>query len=147
YNSYKNIDKYQITASIYMGIGDLWENAYKVINQSNAIIKEVSNLNDIDQGIKDQILGESYFIRALAYFDLNRSYGGVEGVYGSMGVPIALEPTNSKGNITYPERASIEETYKQVESDLKKAKDLLPEQDVPIRASKAAAEALLSRLY
>lgn len=147
FDAYLAIDTYQIAPTLAMGVGNLWNSVYRVINQANFIIQHTSELQDIDSDVKNQILGEAHFIRALAYFDLTRSFGGVEGVYGTLGIPIVLEPTISIDDISFPFRSSIAESYRQVESDLLEAQQLLGSSGTSIRVSKAAAEALLSRLY
>jgi hypothetical protein len=143
---YRAMDTYTTNVG-NLEVEDFWEQAYATINQANNIITKVSRLDNVARETKDQILGEAYFIRALAYFDLNRAFGGIEGVYGSMGVPIVLKPTDTITEDSYPSRPGINETYAQVESDLKQAIALLPGTSVPTRASEAAAKALLSRLY
>src|SRR5699024_4871284 len=113
-----------IAPTLVRGVGDLWVAVYRVINQANFIIEKAPEVEDIDPDTLDQILGEAYFIRGLAYFDLTRSFGGVEGVYGSLGVPIVLKPTLSSEDIDTPSRSSINESYRQVEDDLLQAKSL-----------------------
>lgn len=148
-NFNRELDTYSIAVTNATAEG-FWEQAYATINQANFIISKVSKLDNISTEAKEQILGETYFIRALAYFDLNRVFGGVKGVYGSMGVPIVLKPTAETGinKGSYPSRLPINEVYAQVESDLKNAIELLPAtSNNPTRASEAAAKALLARLY
>ncbi|HEX6983055.1 MAG TPA: RagB/SusD family nutrient uptake outer membrane protein [Balneolaceae bacterium] len=143
---YRAMDTYTTNVG-NLEVEDFWEQAYATINQANNIIAKVPPLDNVSQETKDQILGEAYFIRALAYFDLNRAFGGVEGVYGSMGVPLVLQPTNTITENSFPSRPSINKTYAQVESDLKQAIELLSGSSTPTRASEAAAKALLSRLF
>lgn len=147
FDEYLAMDMYKIAPTLVRGVGDLWVAVYRVINQANFIIEKAPEVEDIDPDTLDQILGEAYFIRGLAYFDLTRSFGGVEGVYGSLGVPIVLKPTLSSEDIDTPSRSSINESYRQVEDDLLQAESLLNSPNDPERVSKAAAQALLSRLY
>jgi hypothetical protein len=147
YNALIQADNFDLSPSSEIGIGDFWAQVYKVINGANEIITDLPALTNVDQENKDNILGQAYFLRALAYFDLNRSFGGVAGVYGTMGVPIVLKPVRSIKDITYPSRPSIDEVYERVESDLKNSVNLLSGGGEPTLASQAAAEALLSRLY
>lgn len=126
---------------------NLWIAAYSTINHANNIIKNVPDLEGTSQEVKDQILGEAYFIRALAYFDLTRTFGGVPGEAGSMGVPLVTEPSREISESSFPSRASIEESYAQVRSDLQEAESLLSGFSNPNFASEPAAKALLSRMH
>lgn len=143
---YREMDTY-VTSTGNLESRDLWSQIYTTINHANNIITEVPNLDNVAQNTKDQILGEAYFIRALSYFDLTRTFGGVPGLAGTMGVPIVTNPSRKIGESSYPERATIEASYNQVESDLKVAEKLLDGFVSPNRASAAAAQAMLSRLY
>ena len=108
------------------------------------IFAELDNITDES---KDAKLGAAYFIRALALFDLNRVYGGVPGVVGTMGMPVIREATGSIEEITYPERPALLDSYLAVEEDLLNAIELLPDTNDKTVASKGAARALISRLY
>ena len=55
-------------------------------------------------------LGEGYFLRAFAYFELVKQFGGV---------PLKLTPSTSVE--TYFTRASEEDVYKQIISDFQEA--------------------------
>src|SRR5690606_37196087 len=109
-------------------------------NSTNHLIAKVPLIEDrnLTQAERNQILGEAYFIRALAYFDLGRAWGGV---------PLVLNPTETKNDGTGIGRATLEATYAQVLSDLDQAEDLLAPLTVRTRASQEAAKALKARLY
>ena len=101
-------------------IATAWSAIYSTINRANHIIAKVPNVTDplLTQTLKNQLTGEAYFVRALAYFDLARTWGGVQ---------LALEPTNSATDKTGIKRSTLAETYAQVLSDLTAAEPLLPE--------------------
>lgn len=118
-----------------------YQQIYKAINSANSIIARVPEVEDpsLSQAEKDKILGEAYFIRALAYFDLARGWGGVQ---------IQLNPTSDLSVIKGIKRSTLEQTYDQVLEDLKKAEPLLPEDGITRnRAQKSAARALRARLH
>ncbi len=140
---YREMDTYVVSPD-NLEVRDLWAAMYEVVNQANNIIAGVDNVTDATPEFLNSALGQSYFARGLAFFDLARLYGGIPGVYGTMGIALPLEPSRSP--VLYS-RTSLDETYAQIESDLLRALDLLPEDGFPQRASRAAARALLARFY
>jgi hypothetical protein len=144
---YREMDTY-VTSAGNLEVRNLWEQMYSAVNHANNIIAEVPNIEDIPQTVKDQILGEAYFIRALAFFDLTRTFGGVEGVYGDQGIPIVTTPSRQIDESSFPSQASIADSYQQVRDDLEMAETLLATTgfSTPNRASDASVKALLSRL-
>jgi tetratricopeptide (TPR) repeat protein len=117
-----------------------WSGIYKTINIANHIIAKAPDIIDVNLTAqdKDRILGEAHFIRALAYFDLARAFGGV---------PLKLSPTldiNEDGNVS---RSSVAETYAQVLSDLQSAEGLLPAAVNRIRANQHTVRALRARYH
>lgn len=145
---YREMDTYLVTSG-NTEVGNMYYRGYRAINQANNIIAKVPALTDATTAQKNLYLGEAYFIRGLAYFDLNRLFGGVPGVVGSMGVPIVLAPSTKIDESSFPSRPTLQAGYDQVESDLLKALELLPETygDNRSQAVKGTARALLSRFY
>ena len=120
----------------------VWAGIYQTINGANEVIAKVPKVVDptFTAGQQNQLTGEGYFVRALAYFDLARAWGGV---------PITLTPTTTatqKNNIA---RSTLAQTYAQVLSDLNTADSLmsLPAAQNPVRANKETAWALKARYY
>lgn len=121
----------------------VYQSAYIDINRTNSVLKYVPNITkNILSARKSQILGEAYFLRALNYFNLVKSYGGV---------PLHIAPTENatEANIT---RSSPDQIYAQIESDLTAAESVLPTtfggQAIDrTRATKGAADALLAKVY
>jgi hypothetical protein len=147
---YRELDTYQLDAS-NLEITNFYTAAYRAVNQANNLIAELPNI-DIPQAKKDNLLGQSYFVRALAFFDLNRVFGGVPGVYGELSVVLPLTPSRALNDELFPSRPSLMQGYSQVESDLLAALNLLPEVQANntgtrARAVKGTARALLSRYY
>jgi hypothetical protein len=121
-------------------ISGAWNSIYVTINRANNVIYGVPLVTDatLTQALKDQYVGEAYFIRALAYFDAVRIWGGV---------PLITQPTlTSSDNLDIP-RSTTEQTYAQVLSDLKTAEPLLPETVNRFAATRKTVWALLSRYY
>ena len=123
-----------ITVSAYQGI-------YRTINSANSVIAYVPAVNDplLSAAEKNKIVGEAYFIRALAYFDLARGWGGVQ---------LQLKPTADLTVLKGIKRSTLDQTYDQVLADLIQAEQLLPEDaSTRNRAQKSAARALRARLH
>lgn len=118
-----------------------YQNIYRTINSANSVIAKVPEVNDplLSAAEKSKILGEAYFIRALAYFDLARGWGGVQ---------LQLKPTTDLSVLKGIKRSTLDQTYDQVLADLIQAEELLPEDaNTRNRAQKSAARALRSRLH
>lgn len=122
------------TVSAYQGL-------YKVINSANSVIALVPAVTDpaLSETEKNSILGEAYFLRALAYFDLARGWGGVQ---------IQLQPTTDLSVIKGIKRSTLQGTFDQVLEDLKSAEALLADDaNTRNRAQKSTVFALRARLH
>src|SRR5690606_20908211 len=127
-------------------LAQFWDSGYKAIAQASNII------NLFEEGTSPEIdnkLGECYYIRGLMYFYFVRAYGRpfYQSPETNLGVPIVNGTPDDVVNMNLPDRATVKETYEQVIADLKKAEQLLTEDNGPIYASASAAQALLSRVY
>ena len=97
-------------------ITGMWENIYDAINRANILIERIPQVEDLSQAQQDEIIGQAHALRALAYFDLVRGYGGV---------PIVLSPPTDLDDAALIERSPTSEVYDQVETDLATAEDLV----------------------
>ena len=123
-----------------------WDNSYKIIAQSSNI------LNMIAEGETKEIdnkLGECYFLRGMMYFYLCRAYGRpyYDNPDKNLGLPIVNGTPEDMFNLSFPDRSTVKETYRQAINDLRKAESMLTINNGPAYASKEAAQALLSRVY
>ncbi|HVW60637.1 MAG TPA: RagB/SusD family nutrient uptake outer membrane protein [Puia sp.] len=120
----------------------VWTGIYSTINLANHVIAKVPAVKDasLSQALSNQLTGEAYFIRALSYFDLVRTWGGV---------PIVLTPTLTSKDKDTVRRSSAAQVYAQVLSDLNTAEGLLsaPSTQNPVRANKETVQALKARYY
>lgn len=121
-------------------VNTVWSGIYVTINRANQVIDKIPALTDSSFAAADKnaLLGEAYFVRALAYFDLARTWGGVQ---------IVLKPTVTINDTKGIKRSSLADTYAQVLSDLKTAEPLLTETTNRYRATRKTVWALLSRYY
>ncbi|ALI97974.1 RagB/SusD family nutrient uptake outer membrane protein [Rufibacter tibetensis] len=122
-------------------IAETWAAIYRAIGRANVVIQEVGKLANLEAGEKNRILGEAYFLRALAYFDLVKVFGGV---------PIVTVPTLNVAGIQNQGRSTEAEVYTQIINDLKEAETKLQglaDSSNPYSASDMAASALLARVY
>lgn len=120
---------------------DLWRGPSPGILRCNFVLANVPNMQ-IDNDLKNRLLGEAYFLRAHYYFILVRLFGGV---------PMPTEPLDAESELKMP-RASVDEIYTLIISDLKEAIIRLPRRsaygskDIG-RATCEAAMAELARVH
>lgn len=96
-------------------IAPLFDNMYSGIESANTLIQNIPLYYDPENADYNTRLGEGYFMRGYFYLQLLVQFGGV---------PLKLTPSTSVE--TYFTRASEEEVFAQVVSDLQQAYDLLP---------------------
>ncbi len=125
-----------------------WAN-YAAINEANFIIQGIGGSNTTEAE-KASIKAEALFLRALLYFDMARvfCYEPTKVVGdANLGMILRTEPTDDVTKADFKSRSTIQETYQLIEKDLKEAIALFPATGNRLRANKAAANALLARVY
>lgn len=118
-----------------------WWVAYKIILGTNLVIENTKQGTDAKT---DQLIGENYFLRAMAQFDLLRLFATLP-VLGKEKPGIILKTSSSDSAIEA--RSTVSESYTQVINDLLKAEQLMTQSRGKEFASREAAWALLSRAY
>ncbi len=116
----------------------LWAAHYSGIYYSNVVLEKIPDM-DIDEDLKQRILGEAYFLRATYYFYLAFYYGDVP-LYSTVPDPNDL-------NVA---RTPVEKVWDQIISDYEKAGELLPVQhtgDDLGRALKGGAYGMLAKTH
>ncbi len=120
-----------------------WDINYKGIHRANQVIYNIDRVHistneyTAYQGIR-WILGQAKFLRALYYFNLVKTFGGV---------PIRPEDESVK-KLVIP-RSTVEECYAYIEKDLREAAMILPTVYPSAetgKATKGAAVALLMKV-
>ena len=111
--------------------------AYIAVNRANIILDKIPMAN-FDQSLKDQYLGEAYFLRAWNYFNLVRNFGLI---------PIHTSAVGTLDQTSAPMAKTLDEVYALILSDCRKASELLTIQQATGRADKVAAQALAAKVY
>jgi hypothetical protein len=121
-----------------------WQILFRGVNKANQAIGGISKMNEslFKTQNKNRLLGEALFLRAYYYHELVIAFGDV---------PLMTNtPTISDKKLT---RTPVAEVYAQIEKDLKDAASYLPAKSTLNRTNdagritKAAANAMLSRVY
>lgn len=115
----------------------IWDNYYGLVEPANILIQNIPQYYNQSSPTYNTRLGEAHFLRAYAYFELVKQFGGV---------PLKLVPSTSAE--TYFTRNSTEEIYTQVISDFGEAYRLLPDKGESIgRINKYAAAHFLAKAH
>lgn len=138
-NRYTNFNLYNYLVTDG-DVAGLWNASYTVILRANNII----NSPIADNANIQQIKGEAYAIRALAYFNLVRYFGSPYTLDPSkLGVPIV---TTYQADLK-PERAKIADVYTLINKDLTQAFTLMTKFTNSSQFSKYSAKALQAKVY
>ncbi len=120
--------------------GNAWRAFFNVVGQSNTMLKNIQQFAgpEVTPRIKNQALGESRFMRGMAYQYLVMNWGPV---------PIIEDNTQYlNGESVY--RNTEASVWRFITKDLRAAAELLPETPVqPGRVTRWSAEAGLARAY
>jgi len=118
----------------------MWRQFYTGISRANVAIDNIPAIQ-IDTVVKNRLVRESKFLRALFYFDLVRLWGDV---------PLVLhDPTSTALNSLKTNRSPAAAVYQQIISDLKDAESLPATYSGANigRATGGAAKTLLLKVY
>ncbi|SHN45536.1 RagB/SusD family nutrient uptake outer membrane protein [Chitinophaga sp. CF418] len=132
------------------GIPIFWNSIYPYIYQVNAAIEGLTKTTTLTPSVKQNLLGEAYFLRGFFYHHIASLYGDA---------PLAL--TTNYGVNNKLSRSAVTAVYAQAVADLKMAQSLLGDSylqkdantpyggDNPerVRPNKSACTAILARVY
>ncbi|CAN5919480.1 RagB/SusD family nutrient uptake outer membrane protein [soil metagenome] len=133
---FREFDQFAVSAG-NSRTGNLYNGCYKAIQGANNIINNHGTTVGPQAQI-DQIVGEAHFVRAFSYYWLVRLYNKI---------PLLTSSDFSMDLLTVGkvEPAAV---YQLIESDLKKAEELLPDaKRNPGRPNKGSAKAFLADMY
>lgn len=120
-------------------VNAMWRGWYRTIHRANVIINKAPKVQNINETLRNRLLGEARFLRAWAYYEIATFFGGapiytdfVQTVEGSQG------------------KSPQSEVYAVAVDDLKFAESVLPADygdGDKGRATRGAAQTLLARVY
>jgi tetratricopeptide (TPR) repeat protein len=126
----------------------IWRDLYLIVNRSNQVLSYVGNYSEsvISKDEKDRLLGQAYFLRGLAYFNLANEFKIV---------PVITKPPVGQADY-YPPTATEDVLWSQIYSDFQNAEAMLPvsydnvtgpDKGQRGRATKGAAAGMLGKAY
>lgn len=123
----------------------VWSAHYQMVWRANQVLDNVENI-EVEEGLKNRIIGQAYFLRGLAYFNLANAFKEV---------PVITTVPRSQDQF-YPETATEEVLWEQIIEDFSQAQALLPATYTGIdgpdggqvgRATKGAATGMLGKAF
>lgn len=121
-------------------IRTIYSDLYRGVTRANMLLENVDNNPEIDKEYRDQVRGETLFLRAHYYFMFTQMFGGV---------PLFTTNPKTPEQVHIP-RASVKEMYDQITQDLLTAEELVPDiQTLGFggRVNKSAVRGYLARVY
>jgi hypothetical protein len=127
----------------YFGWQAPWIGCYTIIARANTVLENIPAITNMDPDVKKRILGEAYFLRGWAYFQLVQLYGGV---------PLRLKALSVENPQVNVARATVKETYDVIINDFKSAEtNLFPLGHAKAgeagRINQGVAKAFLAKTY
>jgi hypothetical protein len=120
----------------------VWDQCYRCIYAANVVIQQAPKVT-MDATLQNQYIAEAKFLRALAYFELVKNYGGVP--------VVTTPPTALSASAVDIPRNSVTEVYTLIVGDLTFAAQNLPatytaSTDIG-RATSGASNGMLGKVY
>lgn len=121
---------------------EVWQSSYQGIFRSNLVLQNVPDI-DMDETMKNRILGEARFLRALYYWHLTTLFGQV---------PLVKKANPIDPSVGAVAKSPVNDIYSFMISDLTEAINMLPlrseytDENIG-RATKGAAQSLLGKIY
>ncbi|MDO6440300.1 RagB/SusD family nutrient uptake outer membrane protein [Cyclobacterium sp. 1_MG-2023] len=122
-------------------INSNWRGWYRVVHRANLVLENADNaVDEITEDLRNRVIGEAYFLRALANFELVSLWGPIPLMTSSATSPDGLQ------------RSPENEVYNIIFSDLQEAINRLPLKSAYSgesvgRATKGAAQALAAKAH
>jgi hypothetical protein len=138
-----SIDAFNYTVA-HPYLPTVWGGAYSAIASANAVIHNVPLIAGMDPALRDRVVGEARFLRAVHYFNLVRLWGDV---------PLRLEYVQRLEQAGPRHRTPAAEVYAAIVADLEYAAGVLPATYAGAsgnnvgRATSGAARGLLGKVH
>ena len=130
-----NMDQFLVTDYNYGNAYGIWNDLYIGVFRANQVIEHVPSI-DMDANLKNRVIGEAKFMRAMYYYHLTTLWGNV---------PLMLHPSQPEDKPASSPQSAV---WAQMEKDLTEAAANLPASYSSAdlgRATKGAALALLAK--
>jgi starch-binding outer membrane protein, SusD/RagB family len=137
WNELRSVGGLNITQYSFEVNYDTWWHHWRGVYRANQVLANVPAI-PMDAALKERILGEAKFLRALYYYDLVTIWGNI---------PLILQPSKPSDK---PSQVPPEQIWAQIEKDLTEAAAALPLSytgDDIGRATKGAAYGILGRAH
>ena len=137
WNELRSVSGLNITQYSFEVNYDTWWHHWRGIFRANQVLAYVPNIQ-MDEALKNRILGEAKFLRAVYYYHLVTIWGNI---------PLILEPSKPADK---PSQVPQEQVWAQIEKDLTEAAATLPNSysgEELGRATKGAAYGYLGRAH
>lgn len=118
---------------------NFWNSSYRLIYHINAVIEGLQNSQSLEKEFKNPLIAEMKVIRAFYYFYMTNLFG-----------PVPLITQTDFRENAIQASTSVEEIYSTIISDLREAKNVLPEsrnEAEKTRPDRFVASSLLARVY
>ena len=136
-------------------VQDIWEDAYRVIQQANVTLRGIDRLATTNPGEVNRIKAQALALRAMAHFDLLRYFGEQ---YDRNSTAKGIAYVDYFDVEVKPARLTVKQDYDRIEADFKQAKTLMTAMDQPIQGTGTGAadrayiddmvvNGLLARMY
>lgn len=139
--SLNDINNYTLSVSRDAGARGAWNQLYTMIQNANVILDRVDESNEnISPETRDQVIGETLYLRAFAYYNLTNMFGDVP--YYRENIPIE--------EVQELSRHDHEEIRNDMVQDLQDAQEMLPgsyADEEQGRPNEWAAAALMAKIY
>lgn len=137
WNELRSVGALNITDYNFPVQFETWDAHWRGVFRANQVIAYVPAI-EMDQTLRNRIVGEAKFLRAVYYYNLLNIWGNI---------PLILQPSRPDDK---PAQASMDAVWAQIEKDLTEASAVLPNSytgnDLG-RATKGAAQGYLGRAH
>lgn len=145
----RQMEEYKVTP-LNGAVETSWSCLYEVVRNANVILSNIENVTDeaLTLELKKSYTAQAKGLRAWAYFDLVRIFGGVPLILSEIPDVNSDNLEDLKSQI-YPERVTQEDVYSQILSDLEDAATDVPDAVIgsTFIMNKGVVNALLAKVY